>query len=577
MGCRGQDRIQRKSIEDLYGEALSAAAARPPVIQQASAYEHNQSSYSYSQQEPPQPQKTWLQKNPLKKAEFQKTEFQKAGFQKTGAGHTKVSEHCDSMDLGAANVHGPPWPGAAPLTPGLTNATPMALATGFDSATVASIATKASGYGSGKTTAPLGQPTPDLVGGFHYPVALASAQEIIASPVPTAIRVSEVFEQTDVREALQILATAAAVEVVIDDTVGGVTSAQIQDEPFEQALEKILLPTGLVYAKHGEKYLIAPPDPDSPLFYLIAHRYQYSPNFHDVAKLTTLLPARFKPYIQSSPERNLIVVDAPRSIGDDLMDRLRELDAPVPQIELEAIVCVVSPDSGFRFGLDWGHVVGVQGVDSLKAGLTGLTFSGAASKQGVSNAFSDFAVTSAFVRLLASEGYITIRAAPRVTAKDGEKANISINRETFFSLQPNNNSLLFQQNIQKVEAGISLEIIPRVHGDMISVKISKAEVSEDIRASDSRSELTSNPYPIINRRVVSTDVNVRDGQTIVIGGLVQRQTVDRVNRIPGLSRIPIAGKLFQTIEKQEQDVEVAIFISPRIVNDQPYVLNEISR
>jgi type II secretory pathway component GspD/PulD (secretin) len=186
-------------------------------------------------------------------------------------------------------------------------------------------------------------------------------------------------------------------------------------------------------------------------------------------------------------------------------------------------------------------------------------------------------VTSAFVRLLASEGYITIRAAPRVTAKDGEKANISINRETFFSLQPNNNSLLFQQNIQKVEAGISLEIIPRVHGDMISVKISKAEVSEDIRASDSRSELTSNPYPIINRRVVSTDVNVRDGQTIVIGGLVQRQTVDRINRIPGLSRIPIAGKLFQTVEKQEQDVEVAIFISPRIVNDQPCVLNEISQ
>jgi type II secretory pathway component GspD/PulD (secretin) len=102
-------------------------------------------------------------------------------------------------------------------------------------------------------------------------------------------------------------------------------------------------------------------------------------------------------------------------------------------------------------------------------------------------------------------------------------------------------------------------------------------VSEDIRTSDSRSELTANPYPIINRRVVSTDVNVRDGQTIVIGGLVQRQTVDRINRIPGLSRIPIAGKLFQTIEKQEQDVEVAIFISPRIVDDQPYVLSQVPK
>ena len=460
-------------------------------------------------------------------------------MREAGAKRTKMPEHCDSMDLGAANIHGSPRPKSLPIGPSHNSPSPSQL----------------SGQDSGQ-------------------VVLATAEEIIASPAIPSIRVSEVFEQTDIREAIQILATAAGIEVVIDETVGGVTSAQIQDEYFEQALEKILLPVGLVYAQHGEKYLVAPPDPDSPLFYLISQRYQYSPNFHDVAKLTSLLPARFKPYLQSSTERNIIVVDAPKAIGDDLIERLRELDAPVPQIELEAIVCVVSPDSGFRFGLDWGHVVGVEGVDSLKAGLTGLTFSGATSKQGVSNAFSDFAVTSAFVRLLASEGYITIRAAPRVTAKDGEKANISINRETFFSLQPNNNSLLFQQNIQKVEAGISLEIIPRVHGDMISVKISKAEVSEDIRTSDSRSELTANPYPIINRRVVSTDVNVRDGQTIVIGGLVQRQTVDRINRIPGLSRIPIAGKLFQTIEKQEQDAEVAIFISPRIVNDQPCVLNE---
>lgn len=498
VGCLGQDRIQRKSIENLYGEALEAAAARPPVIQHDTRRIHEkQYGKSYSGDS------TWL----------------------------KVDE---SENSSGQQEYGPP----------------------------------------------LSQSETTVTEEFHEldePVIYTSAEELIPSPDPVSIRISEVFEQTDVREAIQILATAAAVEVVIDDTVGGVTSAQIQDEHFEQALEKILLPIGLVYAKNGDKYLVAPPDPDSPLFYLIAERYQYSPKYHDVTKLTSLLPARFKPYLQSSPERNLVVIDAPRSIGNDLVDRLRELDAPVPQIELEAIVCVVSPDSGFRFGLDWGHVVGVQGVDSLKAGLTGLTFSGSASKQGVTNAFSDFAVTSAFVRLLASEGYITIRAAPRVTAKDGEKANISINRETFFSLQPNNNSLLFQQNIQKVEAGISLEIIPRVHGDMISVKISKAEVSEDIRASDSRSELTSNPYPIINRRVVSTDVNVRDGQTIVIGGLVQRQTVDRINRIPGLSRIPIAGKLFQTVEKQEQDVEVAIFISPRIVNDQPCVLNEISQ
>ena len=60
-------------------------------------------------------------------------------------------------------------------------------------------------------------------------------------------------------------------------------------------------------------------------------------------------------------------------------------------------------------------------------------------------------------------------------------------------------------------------------------------------------------------------MDVRDGETIVIGGLMQQQTVDQVVRIPYLHRIPLIGKLFETVEKREQDAEVAIFISPRIV------------
>jgi type IV pilus assembly protein PilQ len=391
---------------------------------------------------------------------------------------------------------------------------------------------------------------------------------------PTQVRMSdsslidETFDQTDIREAIGILATLAGRSVVVDDTVGGVTSAQIRGASFDAALSRVLAPLGLYYAIEDGTYFVAPAEPDSPLFKKIARRYQYAPFHHNVKGLVALLPPRYKNFTNSSEERNLILIDAPPEIGNEILVRLREMDTPIPQIELEAIVCVTAPDSGFRFGLDWNHAVRVNGVDSLHAGLSGLTFSGATSPNGNRNAFSDFAVTSAFVRLLASEGYITIRAAPRVTTKDGQKANIAINRETFFSVQGNANNTFFTPVIQKVEAGISLEITPRVHGDMISVSIGKAEVSEDIRTNDTRPELTSNPYPIINRRTVSTHVNVPEGHTIVIGGLVQRQTIERVNRIPILSKIPVAGRLFQTIEKQEQDAEVAIFISPKRVIDR---------
>ena len=150
-------------------------------------------------------------------------------------------------------------------------------------------------------------------------------------------------------------------------------------------------------------------------------------------------------------------------------------------------------------------------------------------------------------------------------AKDGEKAEISIARDTFFSVQQASTQFSFSQNIQKVESGISLTLTPAIRGDIVQLQIEKAEVSEDIRSIDPQQNLTNSPYPIINRRKVSTVVQVKDRQTVVIGGLVQRQTVDRESRIPYLSGIPGIGTAFRRIEKQEQDAEVAIFISPQIV------------
>jgi type IV pilus assembly protein PilQ len=512
-GCHYKSTINRRSIDDLYGEALASAAARPAPIQMGVKVHSDRVVTTPSPQSP-------------------------------------ISEP-SSADPAIVSI--------APLTADIDRLPNDRIP-------------DTRGASQWMTDSPAAERIELVVDPIHsavfkagkrLPAPATSASWNAADPAPQA-RMTDVFEQTDIFEVIQILSSHFQVSIIADDSIGGYVTANIEDETLDQILEKILLPLGLNHAKHQERYVIAPPDPGSPLFSYIAKRTSYSPQNHSITALVGLLPNRYRMFIQSSPDRNMAVIEAPEQMLGDIVGRLQELDTPVGQVELEAIVCVVSPDSGFRFGLDWNHVVGVNDAQSLKLGLAGLAMSGSASRQGVQDAFSDFAITSAFMRLLAQEGYITIRAAPRVTSRDGEKASISLNRETFFSLQPDNSNVFFRQDVQKVEAGISLEIVPRIHGDTIAVEIVKAEVSEDIRSS-SNADISANPYPIINRRVVSTKVSVRDGHTIVIGGLVQRQTVDRVNRIPGLSGLPMVGKLFQTVEKQEQDVEVAVFISPRIV------------
>lgn len=397
------------------------------------------------------------------------------------------------------------------------------------------------------------------------PPPLNSAEE----SAPLAIA-AESFQDTDIREALQILADTAKTSVVVDEKVRGVVNCTIENLSFEAALDKVLLPLNLVWVRRDNQYLVGIPEPDSALFWQLAEHHEFHPGHFQATDVLQVLPERMKKFVRVVEKANVLVIDAPHRQSEAILSRLEQIDQPVPQVILEALVCVMSPECEFKFGLDWQHAANVNGNDPFSIGVTNLGISGTFSRGGAAQAFDDFAVTSSFVRLMAQHGYLAIRASPRVTAKNGEKANISLNRETFFSPQTlttsgqnsTSQNFIFQQNIQKVDTGIVLEIVPQIRGDEVTFQIDKAEVSEDVRASGVD---TTNPYPVINRRSVSTTVHVRDGKTMVIGGLVQRQFVEQVSEVPGLSRLPVLGYAFKRIQRQERDAEVVILISPRIV------------
>ena len=379
--------------------------------------------------------------------------------------------------------------------------------------------------------------------------------------------VDEIFDQTDVREALQAIASQANVSIIVDDQVAGTVTALIQNEPLDQALRKVLLPLGLHYRIVNGEYLVCNSDPTSPMFSIVSERLDYLPIHTAPTEMLELLSEKNKQFVRVAPKRNMLIIEAPSEIAREIYDELQRFDQPVPQVVLEAMVVVVSPDSGFQFGSNIRQ--GVQPLDGdadISLAIDGLALSGNLSGAVISNLFRRFAVTSFFIRALEQEGYLTIRATPHVMAKHGEKAEISIARETFFSIQPPDSQQFFRQDIQKVEAGISLIITPTIRGDNVTMVIEKAEVSEDIRATVS-DPAVNNPFPLINRRQVSTTVNVKDGETIVIGGLMQNQLVDRVSAVPVISNIPLIGRFFRQITQEEQAAEVVVFISPRVVKN----------
>jgi type II secretory pathway component GspD/PulD (secretin) len=391
-------------------------------------------------------------------------------------------------------------------------------------------------------------------------------------PLATGPMVNEIFEETDIREAIQSLASQAEVRVIVDEQVAGSATALIEDEQFESALERILLPLGYIWVKDGHQYIIGTADPSSSLFRYLSQKIDYRPKYFAPNDLLPLLPENLQQYVRVVEKRNLMVVQAPVDICSEILEELENADQPVAQVVLEAMVAVHSPESSYQFGMDLQQMMSGAANSGVNLKLSGLALSGAITPASLGSLFGDFGITSYFLRVLEQEGYLEIRAAPHVMAKNGEQATIAINRETFFSTQPQNTDVFFRQDIQKVEAGIVLNITPIIRGDNVTVQIERAEVSEDIRESGTDPDL-ANPYPLINRRFVTTTVDVKDGETIVIGGLSHRQSVDRVSHIPVLGKLWGIGKYFQQIDKQEQQAEVTVFISPRIV--RPNSMEEI--
>ncbi|MCA9262046.1 MAG: hypothetical protein KDA61_22670, partial [Planctomycetales bacterium] len=135
-----------------------------------------------------------------------------------------------------------------------------------------------------------------------------------ALPIPPPIsgpRVSEDFYETDLREAISLLASAAKADILVDDDVHGVVTATIADAPLESALERILLPLGYVVGRRGEQYVVCPPDPDSPLFPFISTQVEYRPRHAKTPELLAAVPQQMSRFVRTVENSNLLVIEAP--------------------------------------------------------------------------------------------------------------------------------------------------------------------------------------------------------------------------------------------------------------------------
>lgn len=161
-----------------------------------------------------------------------------------------------------------------------------------------------------------------------------------------------------------------------------------------------------------------------------------------------------------------------------------------------------------------------------------------------------------FINLLVKEGKGEIKANPRIVTLENKPAIIYIGREEYHQIASEGYG--YGGRLESIKTGISLLITPYIaeNGD-ITVEI-ETEVSDVIGERIEK-------MPIVNKRNVKTQVRIKDGETIIIGGLLQKTKAREKVRIPILGRIPVLSFVFCRTSAVVRETETVLFITPRIV------------
>jgi type IV pilus assembly protein PilQ len=405
-------------------------------------------------------------------------------------------------------------------------------------------------------------------------------REYVGEPIDMSLK------KADLVETLRTFATISDLNFVIQPGVSGSVTVELKGVPWDQAMEQILkinnlgmdidgtivriAPMSQLRAEAEEQRRLAQARQESVPLRTVLKSLSYS-SAPDVAALLrnrtgSILSNRGT--VQVDRRTNTLIIRELPEFVDTVLAVIDNLDAPEPQVTIEARIIEAtksfsrslgiqwdfaydaSPATGNTTGLAFPNTVGVDGsVGLLTGGDNGLlTFS-------LGNLLNTFNL-DARLQLAESEGLVNLVSAPRVTTLNNTSATIQSGVQIPIQTVANNTV-----SVQFVNATLNLTVTPQVTAEgtiMMDIQVAKRSPQPGLA-------VTGSANSPISTREARTKVIVRDGGTAVIGGIYEVSSNQVQDRLPGLANIPIPGHLFKNRNRSNSNDELMIFITPRIV------------
>jgi len=426
--------------------------------------------------------------------------------------------------------------------------------------------------------------------------------EAISTPVYTGKKISLDFQDIDIRRVLQLLASYTGQNILVADSVRGNITLLLKDIPWDHVLDLILKSKGLAKRQQANVIWIAPAaelnkveDEEAraetqrlktALLHTVYIQLKYA-KASDIEKLidrnqvnhsqasgsehatkstahtedewSSLLSHRGRVSVDQRTN-TLIIIDTKIKL-EQISKMIELLDVPVRQVMIEARVIRASTDFTKELGVKWSAVTkgGDRGFLTSNLNIDLGVSSASVSKIAFGLIHLADTVLDLELSALQADGTAEVISSPKVLTADKQKANVAAGRQVPYQTRENTGGVTNTATSFK-DALLSLDVTPSITPD------GRVEMQLHI-TSDSPGELAPNGEFILNKNQINTNVLVKDGETVVLGGIFEQDNRHTKTKVPLLGNIPGIGGLFRRTEKIDKKSELLIFVTPRIVND----------
>lgn len=262
--------------------------------------------------------------------------------------------------------------------------------------------------------------------------------------------------------------------------------------------------------------------------------------------------------IVADKANNSLMILSTQETYDQILKALERLDVMPMQVQVEASIMEVTLTDGLEYGLQWyfknnSNAFGSNGIGALASEPGGFSFSATLGAERVMGA----------INALARDSKVRVLSSPSILVLDNQTASIRVgDQQPIFTGQLTDTNGATSTTVQYKDTGVSLQVTPHVNANGLV----KMDIQQDITDVGEVDSATGNRSFL--QRNIKSNVAVKTGESIVLGGLIRDNSTNGRNGVPGLSKMPVVGGLFGSTSNSGKRTELLVLITPTVIKSQ---------